>query len=87
MATVWVPSLLRPLVDGQQTLQIPGATVGEVLNALIAAYPAIEERLFEDGRLRPGMSVAVDGDVARHNLNHPLSATSEVSIIPAIAGG
>ena len=92
MARVFIPSLLRPLCNGQQLMELPGATVGEVLRALVAAYPAVEERIFRDGsvssgRLQPGMSVAVDGDVAAHPLSHPVQANSELSIIPAIAGG
>jgi molybdopterin converting factor small subunit len=68
-------------------VDLPGASVGEVLSALVAAYPAVGDRLFDDGRIRPGLAVAVDGEMGNHALRHGLRADSEVSIIPMIAGG
>lgn len=82
-----VPALLRPLCDGQASLELPGSTVREVLETLVQRYPAVGPRLFEGDRLKPALSVAVDGEVQAHPLSHRLSQTSQVSIIPAMAGG
>ncbi|MBV8083201.1 MAG: MoaD/ThiS family protein [Chloroflexi bacterium] len=87
MATVFIPSQWRDLTAGQAHLDLPGASVGAVLQALVAAYPAIGERLFDDGRIRPGLAVAVDGEMGSHALRHALRPNSELSIIPMIAGG
>jgi molybdopterin synthase sulfur carrier subunit len=87
MATVFIPSQWRDLTAGRGQMVLPGASVGEVLNAVVAAYPQVAERLFDDGRIRPGLAIAVDGEMGSHSLRHPLREASELSIIPMIAGG
>ena len=82
-----MPALLRPLCGGQTSVDLPGGTVREVLEALVARYPAVGPRLFEGQRLKPALSVAVDGEVDAHPLSRRLKETSDVSIIPAMAGG
>ena len=34
-------------LTGKSQLELPGATVGEVLENLVRAYPALKEELFE----------------------------------------
>jgi len=87
MPTVWVPALLRHLTDGQQTVQVPGQTVREVIDALETKFPGIKARLCHDDQLRPGMAVVIDAQVARGGLAEPVQENSEVHFIPAIAGG
>lgn len=87
MPSVWIPPLLRDLTGGQDRVVVPGATVRQVIENLEVAYPGIAARLCEGQRLRPGLSVAVDGTLAAHNLRQPLDEASEVHFIPAIGGG
>jgi sulfur-carrier protein len=87
MPTVWIPALLRNLTQGQQTVQVPGLTVREVIDALDAKFPGIKARLCQDDQLRPGMAVVIDTQVARGGLSEAVQDTSEVHFIPAIAGG
>ena len=87
MPTVFIPSLLRSLTGGQTEMSIPGATVSEVIAELESRYPGLTGRLCADGRIRPGMAVAVDGLVSTIGLRHRLSPTSEVHFLPAINGG
>jgi molybdopterin synthase sulfur carrier subunit len=87
MATIWIPGLLQDLTGGQERVSVPGATVREVIDALDAAYPGIKARLVEDGRLRPSMAVAVDGQVSQRKLRHALVESSEVVFLPAMSGG
>jgi molybdopterin synthase sulfur carrier subunit len=87
MAEVWIPALLRDLTGGQAHVMVSGETVRELVANLDAQYPGIEARLCEDGRLRPHISVVVDGTVSSQRLRHPLSETSEVHFLPAISGG
>jgi molybdopterin synthase sulfur carrier subunit len=87
MPVVWVPSLLRDLTNGQETLTVPGQTVGQVIENLDARCPGLLERLCEEGRLRPNIAVVVDGVASRQRLRHRLTETSEVHFVPAISGG
>jgi len=87
MAVVWIPALLRELTGGQESVTVPGETVRQVIENLERAYPGIKTRLCEDGRLRPNLSVAVDGRVSRQGLRQRLAETSEVHFLPAISGG
>lgn len=87
MATVWIPSLLRPLTGGQRQVVVKGSTVGEVIAALDQAYPGIRSRIVDGDRLQAGIAVAVDGDTGTLGLLEPVKPDSEVQILPAIAGG
>ena len=87
MATVWIPSLMRDLSGGREQVSVPGATVGEVVDALERACPGIKARLCERDRLAPGLAVAPDGKVARLGLLATVDERSEVRFLPAIAGG
>jgi molybdopterin synthase sulfur carrier subunit len=87
MATVWIPSLLRELTGGQETVSVSGATVRQVIDALERDYPGLKDRLCAGGALRPGISVAVDTQVATLGLAQPVGTNSEVHFLPAIGGG
>ena len=87
MATVWIPALLRDLTGGKAHVAVPGDSVREVIANLDQAYPGIEARLCEEGRLRPHISVVVDGQVSSQRMRHRLTETSEVHFLPAISGG
>ena len=87
MVVVWIPALLRDLTDGQAQVTVPGETVRQVIAQLEKAYPGIEARLCEEGRLRSNISVVVDGRVSSQRLRHKLTETNEVHFLPAINGG
>ena len=87
MATVWIPSLLRPLTSGQRQVTASGATIGELIDSLEASYPGIRERLCTGDRLQSSIAIAVDGVTATNGLLEPVRPDSEVHIVPAIGGG
>ena len=61
MATVFIPSLRRKLTDDRDRVEVPGKTLREVVNNLDEAYPGIKDLIVENGRVRPGLPLAVDG--------------------------
>ena len=87
MAVVYIPSLLRDLTPGQETVQVSGATVAEVIEQLESRYPGIKGRLCVGSDLKPGLAVAVDSQVGRLGLREKVGENSEVHFVPAIAGG
>jgi molybdopterin synthase sulfur carrier subunit len=87
MAAVFIPTMLQSLSGGVKQVDIEAKNVRQVVDELERLYPGIKERLVEDGRLRPNISVAVDGDVARMGLLEKVGEKSEVHFVPAIGGG
>ena len=90
MATVRIPTQLRPLAAGAAEIDVEGSTVGEVLKALEAAHPGFQARLFDDaGGLRRFVNVFVADEDVRFadGLDTKVAAGQTVSIIPAVAGG
>jgi molybdopterin converting factor small subunit len=61
--------------------------VRQVIDNLELEYPGIGARLMDDDRLRPSISVMVDGVISQEKLRHKLDESSEVHFIPAISGG
>lgn len=87
MAVVFIPALLRELTGGQDRIELPGATVRQIVNNLEATYPGVRERLCEGDRLSPNVQVAVDGHVSRLGMLEKVGQDSEVHFIPAMSGG
>ena len=87
MPVAWIPSLLRDLTHGETTITVEGSTVREAIESLEERFPGIRARLCEGDRLRPNISVIVDGQVSHQRLRQPLGEDSEVHFVPAISGG
>lgn len=87
MAEVWIPSLLRPLVGGQEVVKAEGRTLGEVIAALDGVYPGIAARLCEGDELAPHLTAWIDGRPARRGLREPVGAASHVQFLPTMGGG
>jgi molybdopterin synthase sulfur carrier subunit len=87
MATVWIPSLLRELTGGLETVTVAGANVGEIVGALEQKFPGVKARLCDANGLRSGIAVAVDTDLSRLGLLQPVGSASEVHFLPAVSGG
>ncbi len=89
MAVVRIPTVLRPKAGGNARVEVDGATLGEVLRALVAAHPALDERLLDGDRVRGYVNVFVDDEDVRYlgGLDAPVAPSSEVTIMPAVAGG
>lgn len=68
-------------------VDVQGATVADVVSALIRRYPKLRDRLLEEGRLRGNISVAIDGEVSTLGMLDDVEEDSEVHFIPAISGG
>ena len=85
--TVFVPIGMRPLTGGQRIVHVSGRTVADVVDDLEARYPGFRESLVEDGRLRRGLTIAVNSVEQPLGLLARVPANAEVHILPAMAGG
>ncbi len=87
MATVFIPSLMQGLTGGLQTVEIEGSTVRQIVENLEKAHPGMKERLVEASRIKPNISVAVDGEITPLGMLEKVGESSEVHFLPAIGGG
>jgi molybdopterin synthase sulfur carrier subunit len=88
--TVKIPTQLRAAAGGAAETQVEGETVGEVLDSLFEQFADLRERISENGgSLRRFVNVYVSGEDIRFmdGLDTPVSDGSEVTILPAVAGG
>jgi sulfur-carrier protein len=86
MTRVRIPAVLRAEVGGRRDVEVSGATVGEVLNALVDAFPSLRERLLLDGAIQPFVNVYLDGDPV-DSLSTRVEMHSTILLLPAMAGG
>jgi molybdopterin synthase sulfur carrier subunit len=87
MATVFIPSLMQGLTNGEHRVEIEGATVRQIIDNLEASYPGMKERLVENNRVKSNISVAIDGEVTTLGMLGKVGESSEVHFLPAIGGG
>jgi sulfur-carrier protein len=88
--SVRIPTTLRTLTAGKSEVSLEGSNVRDVLTGLDQAHPGFADRLLDDdGNLRRFVNVFVADDDIRFldGLDTPVPDGSEVSIIPAVAGG
>jgi molybdopterin synthase sulfur carrier subunit len=88
--TVRLPTLLRPSTDGQATIDVDGATVGEVFADLTGRFPGLAEQLLDGaGGLHKFVNVYRNDDDIRYldQLDTKVADGDTISILPAVAGG
>ena len=90
MPKIFLPTPLRPFAQDAAAVEAPGATVAEVLEALVSRYAGLRAHLFDDaGKLRAFVNVYKNDEDIRH-LDRERTAVAEsdtLSIVPSIAGG
>jgi molybdopterin converting factor small subunit len=88
--SVRVPTILRTYTGGESEVTASGDTLAAVLDDLDASYSGIKGRILDDnGELRRFVNVYVGNDDVRFldNLATPTPAGTQISVIPAVAGG
>ena len=87
---VLIPTPLRPYTGQQDAVEADGATVGEVLSALVSRYGDLRRHLYgDDGKLRHFVNIYVNDDDIRYLERDAtaLKAGDVISIVPSVAGG
>jgi sulfur-carrier protein len=88
--TVKIPTQLRAAAGGESETSLEGATVQEVLDGLFDRFEELRARISdEDGSLRRFVNVYLAGEDIRFldGLATPVKDGSELTILPAVAGG
>jgi molybdopterin converting factor small subunit len=89
-ATVRIPTILRTYTEGASEVSADGTTLAEVLDDLDSNYAGIKGRILDDqGELRRFVNVYVGNDDVRFldHLETPTPDGTQISVIPAVAGG
>jgi molybdopterin synthase sulfur carrier subunit len=86
---IHVPTPMRPHADNRAVVDVEGTTVQGVLNELGKRYPALRQRLFENGQVRRFVNIYLNDEDIRYldNLDTGVKDGDSLSIVPAVAGG
>ncbi|MEZ4226201.1 MAG: MoaD/ThiS family protein [Polyangiaceae bacterium] len=86
---VRIPTPLRTLTGGEESVQAEGTTVRQVIDDMEQKHPGIRDRLLDDKGVRRFVNLYVGEEDIRFldGLDTALTAGQEISIVPAIAGG
>ena len=86
---IQIPAPLRQHTNGQAVVEVSATTVQESLAALANQFPALAERVMENGQVRRFVNVFVNDEDIRYleGAETVVKDGDTVSIIPAVAGG
>jgi molybdopterin converting factor small subunit len=88
--TLFLPAVLSRLADGNKTISLNGATVGDAINDATTRYPQLAPRL-KDEKGEPYAFVTFylnDDDIRlKDGFNTQVQDGDELTVVPAIAGG
>jgi adenylyltransferase/sulfurtransferase len=88
--TIHIPTPLRPFTDKQESVEVNGGTVGELLADLTTRYEGLKKHLYaDDGRLRNFVNVYLNDEDIRYLQREktPVKPGDSLSIVPSVAGG
>jgi adenylyltransferase/sulfurtransferase len=88
--TINIPTPLRPFTDRKESVEVTGATVGELLADLTTRYEGLRKHLYADnGKLRNFVNVYLNDEDIRYlqRENTPVKSGDTLSIVPSVAGG
>jgi len=88
--TVYIPTPFRRFAGNQTYVKAEGNTVGDVLDSLGSAYPALRQMIYDDTDEIPGHINVYINSQEIHSLQGKATLVNdgdEMAVIPAIAGG
>jgi sulfur-carrier protein len=90
--TFHIPGALQEFTAGHGTVEIEQSptTLAEALSALWTLYPGVRDRIAtEQGQVREHINIFIGNENVRYlgGLASPVTAGSEISIVPAVSGG
>ena len=86
LAVLCLHGPLRKLAGGSAQVELPGATVVELLRALEARYPETCGWILDErGRIRRHINVFVGGERGQEHTS--VAPRDRVEVLPAITGG
>ena len=90
MPIVRFPALMKFYVDNQTEFEVNGSTVAELLDNILARYPALKPHLYDsNGEMRRHFNIFVNGVHLRdlNGLGTQLQTGDKVILMASAAGG
>lgn len=89
MATIRIPTPLRPYAGGSSSVSVNGGTVGAALNHLTEQHPDLRQHLFDGTELRSFVNIYLNQEDVRYldGAETEIAENDTLMIIPSIAGG
>jgi len=89
VTAVRIPPTLRTETGGERQVEAEGVTVRELLEDLSTRYPALRDRIWEDGEVASFVNVYLGGEDVRtlDGLATAVEAGQTLILLPAMAGG
>ena len=89
MSTIRIPPTLRAEAGGERQVQVAGENVRDALEDLTVRFPALRDRIWEDGHVAEFVNVYLDGEDIRtlDGVDTPVREGSTLILLPAMAGG
>ena len=87
---VRIPTPLRKLTGGSESVSGSGATVAALVQDLETRHPGLKERICDDaGKVRRFVNLYLNDEDIRYldSMKTAVKDGDELSIIPAVAGG
>lgn len=87
--TVKIPAPLRKLTGNQAVVETEADTLIDIISDLDKKYPGIKDRIYDGKEIRRFINIFVNGEDVRFRdgIKTKITEGSDVSIVPAIAGG
>lgn len=86
----WLPQPDAPGSPREVTLVVPGATLGDALEAVFVQHPNLRGYVHDElGTVRHHLALFVDGMAIRdkRDLSQPIGADAEIYVMQALSGG
>ncbi len=71
---------------GVKEIFIPGTSIKPVIMELANRYPALTDKLLENGEVRPHVVITINGNPTT-NMDAELIEQDQIAVFPPIAGG
>jgi len=86
---IHIPTPMRQHTENQAVIDASGTTVQAALEDLGRKFPAVTQRIFENGQVRRFVNIYLNDEDIRYldNLATAVKDGDELSVIPAVAGG
>jgi molybdopterin synthase sulfur carrier subunit len=89
VSTVRIPPTLRAEAGGVRELQASGESVRELLEDVTSRFPALHDRIWEDGEVADFVNVYLNGEDIRtlDGVDTAVADGATIILLPAMAGG